>query len=279
MSQEIFFVVLFAAFLHVGWNALIKGGHDKIVSMLAVVIGQGLFGLLTLPFAPMPAVASWPYIGAAVFLHIGYQFFLIAAYRVGDLTQVYPVARGVAPVLVTLASAIFLGVAFETMQILAVGLIVCGVISLGLVRQSSGSRTGSGLLLAVITGCFIAAYTLNDGLGARLAGTSLGFYSWSAPINAALFWAVVALRQPAATRGAMRIWRTGLIGGGASYTAYALVIHAFLQAPIALVAALRETGIVFALLIGVIKLKERLSLGKVLATLLTLSGAALLRLA
>ncbi|QIE46974.1 EamA family transporter [Pseudohalocynthiibacter aestuariivivens] len=278
MNVSVFGIVLLAALLHAGWNALVKGGLDKTRSMAAVVIGQGAFGGLMLLFVPAPAIESWSYLLIGVALHLGYQMFLISAYKVGDLTQVYPIARGIAPVIVTVVSVTVLGVGFDLPQLLAVGLIVCGIISLGLVRSAGGTRGGAGTMLALITGCFIAAYSLNDGLGARLAGSPLGFYGWMALLNAAAFAVFVPFWERGALSALPRSGTLMVVGGGASFAAYALVVYAFTLAPIALVTALRETSIVFALLIGVFKLKERLDLAKVFSTFLTLIGVALLRL-
>ncbi len=278
MSVGVFGIVLLAALLHAGWNALVKGGLDKTRSMAAVVIGQGACGGLVLLFVPAPAAASWPYLLIGVALHLGYQMFLIAAYKVGDLTQVYPIARGIAPVLVTVISVTVLGVSLDMPQLLAVGLIVCGIISLGLVRNAGGSRFGAGTLLALVTGCFIATYSLNDGLGARLAGSPFGFYGWMALLNGVAFVVLVPFWERGALSALPRSGALIAVGGGASFAAYALVVYAFTQAPIALVTALRETSIIFALMIGVFKLKERLDLAKVLSTFLTLVGVALLRL-
>lgn len=278
VSWSIFGIVLLAALLHAGWNGLVKGGQNKTRAMAAVVIGQGLFGAVVLLFMPLPHAASWPYLIAGVALHLGYQLFLIAAYRVGDLTQIYPIARGLAPVLVALVSVAILGVHFDLAQVLGVGLIVCGVVSLGLVRQASGLRNRRAALLAAAAGTFIALYSLNDGLGVRLSGTALGFFGWMAALNALAYAGVVSAWWPGALTGLARDWRVMAVGGGASFCAYALVVYAFLHTPIALVTALREVSIVFALLIGVIKLNERLDLAKLLATFLTLVGAMVLRL-
>lgn len=279
MTNTIFLIVLLAALLHAGWNALVKGGADKVVSMTAVVIGQGLAGLLSLAFAPAPAAASLPWLALGVALHLGYQIFLVAAYRLGDMTQVYPIARGVAPLLVTAISALFLGVTFNAMQLAAIAMIAIGIASISMVRSADGLFQGKAALLALATGGFIAAYSLADGFGARLAGTSLGFYGWMAFLNGVLMVGLARSIRPGLTMQALRQTRTLIIGGGASFAAYALVIYAFTQAPIALVTALRETSIVFALLIGVLVLKEPLNLLKVIATATTLAGAALLRFA
>ncbi|WP_340107764.1 DMT family transporter [Pikeienuella sp. HZG-20] len=277
MSAGIFFLVLGAAALHATWNVLVKSGADKLAGIAAVVIGQGLCGVVALLFAPAPAPAALPFILSGVALHIGYQFFLMNSYKIGDLTQVYPIARGVAPMLVAGISVAALGADLSRVEMLAVLVIGAGILSLSLTRQADGLRNGKAAAFAVGTGCFIAAYTLVDGYGARAAGSPLGFYGWESIGNALVFMALIGGMRPASLKAALRARVALFIGGGASFAAYALAIYAFTVAPIALVAALRETSIVFALLIGVFFLKERLNLVKVASTAITLIGAALLR--
>ncbi|MEM9343687.1 MAG: DMT family transporter [Pseudomonadota bacterium] len=280
MSGLVFLAVIGAAVLHAAWNALVKGGADKTLSMGAVVVGHMPIALAALPFVPLPATESLLYLFAGILLHFGYQLFLLKSYQMGDLTQVYPIARGSAPLIVALVSVVLLGVHLNSMELIAILIIGTGIISLALVRQTDGMQNRSAAVIALITGVFIASYSLIDGLGARLAGTSLGFYCWLAIGNGLLMIVFLALRSRQTLRA---LPRQGLpmllVGGGASFVAYALVTWAFTQAPIALVTALRETSIVFALLIGVFFLKERLSLLKVVSTMTTLLGAILLRYA
>ena len=281
MSLPVFLCVLLAALLHATWNALVKGGADKDATMTAVVLGHVPLAMALLPFLPPLDPAALPWLALGIALHLGYQLFLIAGYRIGDLTQVYPIARGSAPILVTLISVGVLGVSLGTTQVLAVAMIAAGILSIALVRRADGQRNPRAVAMALGTGGFIAAYSLVDGIGARAAGTALGYWTWAALGNAALFTAWMAWRRPALLPRLARDRRSmaaGLIGGTASYVAYALVVWAFTQAPIALVTALRETSIVFALLIGVGLLGERLSLAKVASTLVTIAGAVLLRM-
>lgn len=280
MTTTVFLAVLGAALLHAVWNALVKSGSDKHLSMAAVVIGHAPFGAVAIAVSPAPDVACLPYLAGGIALHVGYQLFLLASYRIGDLTQVYPIARGVAPLIVAAVSVLLLGVTLTSLEQLAVFVIAAGIMTLGLVRQRDGLRNPRATALALGTGCFIAGYSLVDGLGARAAGTALGFYGWLTIGDAVLFSAIVAVRRPQVLRQlAIDGKRIALLGGGASFLAYAIVVWAFTQAPIALVTALRETSIVFALLIGVFFLKERLDVVKLFSTLLTLTGAALLRVA
>lgn len=280
MPTIVIATTLLAAVLHATWNALAKGAADKHLSMAGVIIGHLPYAVVALFFVPIPDFACWPYLLGSLVLHFGYQVFLLNSYKIGDLTQVYPVARGIAPLIVAAVSVTFLSVALGWMEIAAIVLIGTGLLSLGLVRGQSGARNPKAAMLAAVTGCFIAGYSLVDGLGARVAGTGVGFYSWSAIGNAMVFAVFLRINKPGtisrlATEGRFVF----LVGGLASYCAYALVVWGFMQAPIALVTALRETSIIFALFIGVFFMKERLDLMKVLATFSTIIGAVLLRFA
>jgi drug/metabolite transporter (DMT)-like permease len=278
MSLTVFLAVITAALLHATWNALVKGGADKRLNMAGVVIGHIPMALLVLCFVPAPDPASYPYLLAGMALHFGYQMFLLASYKIGDLTQVYPIARGVAPLLVASVSVLFLGVNLSGTEMLAIAFIALGILSIALVRGADGLRNTKAAGMALITGCFIASYSLVDGTGARLAGTALGFYAWLGIANSIVFAIYLGITTPKTlsdlfNKGRMVFW----VGGTASFAAYSLVIWSFTQAPIALVTALRETSIIFALFIGVGFMGERLSLAKVLSTMITLCGVALLR--
>jgi drug/metabolite transporter (DMT)-like permease len=272
-------VVLTAALLHASWNFLVKREADQYLSMSAVVVGHVPFAAAALLCARLPQPVSFPYLIGGAVLHTGYQLFLLNAYRSGDLSQVYPLARGVAPLIVAGISVIFLGVELCPWELSAIVVIGTGIMILTLVRRSDGRRDRRAASLAIITGGFIAAYSLVDGWGARQAGTALGFYGWLSIINAIIFAAVMRIIHPGLIKKVLRYnWRLALSGGCASFSAYALVMWAFTMAPIALVTALRETSIIFALLIGLLVLKERLDLPRVLATLLTVLGVGLLRI-
>ncbi len=280
MPASVFLAVLLAALLHASWNAMVKGGDDKLVSMAGIVLGHVPLAALAIAWFPVPAPAAWPWLAAGVGLHIGYQTFLLTSYRIGDLSQVYPMARGVAPLIVAGISVLLLGVRLPSSGLAAIAIIALGLISLSFVRGAQGLANPRAAAMALATGGFIAAYSLVDGTGARLSGGAVAYYAWLSVINAALFSILIALRDRHALARLRRdALGPALLGGSASFIAYAIVVWAFTQAPIALVTALRETSIVFALLIGVLVLKERLNLVKVAATMATLIGAALLRLA
>ena len=278
MSLVTFVAVMGAALLHAAWNTLLKSGHDKVLSMAGIVVGHIPFGIMALFFVPFPSTYSLPYLGASIVLHAGYQFFLLKSYQIGDLTQVYPLARGSAPILVTAFSVIVLGVNLDSLQLLAVLLIATGIISLALVRREDGHFNLKATKFALITGLFIASYSMVDGLGARASENSWGFYSCLTICNGMVAICYLILTKPTIlTDLAFKGRKVFVIGGGTSFLAYGIVTWAFTQAPIALVTALRETSIIFALLMGTFLLKERLSFIKVCSTLFTLFGAMLLR--
>lgn len=272
-------VVLLAALLHASWNFLVKRTANKHLSMSAVVLGHTPLAAVALFCAPFPQPLSLPYLVTGAILHTGYQLFLLNSYRLGDLSQVYPLARGVAPLMVAGISYIFLGVDLSPLELAAIVTIGTGIMSLTAVRRSNGLRNGRAASLAIMTGGFIAAYSLVDGIGVRQAGSPMGFYGWLSMVNAGIFAAIMGITRPGLVKKVViHKWRLALAGGGASFCAYALVIWAFTLAPIALVAALRETSIIFALILGVFVLKERLDWIKMLATMLTLMGVGILRL-
>ncbi len=259
---------------------MVKSGVDKYSNMTALVVGQLVFGGAFLPFVKVPTIESLPYLAGSVACHIGYQFFLLFSYRIGNLTHVYPIARGVGPLFVTAFSVLVLGVHLSSMQLIAVALIGAGLISMSLVRKGSESGNLRATQFAIMTGVFIASYSLVDGYGSRTLGSALAFFSWSCIGNALIFLPLMYVINPASAKKVPYEYKKMVfIGGGASFLAYALVMWGFTQAPIALVTALREVSIIFALLIGVFVLKEKLSLQKIASTFVTLFGAALLKLA
>ena len=280
MTLTVFIAVIGAALLHASWNALVKSGADKLMSLTAVILGHLPFAVIAIAVSPPIDLVALPYIAVGIALHMGYQVFLLYAYGAGDFTQVYPIARGSAPLIVAAVSVLALGATLQSAELIAIVLISAGIISLALVRSADGARNQRAAGFALITGCFIASYSMVDGLGARVAGTALGYFGWLALGNSIALGIAVAIKAPRTyanllQNGQRLFW----IGGGASFAAYAIVTWAFTQAPIALVTALRETSIIFALLIGVFFLKERINLIKVLSTMTVLIGAALLRLA
>lgn len=278
MSGIVFAAVLLAALMHASWNAMIRLTLDRFASMLLLALSQGGLALLFLPFVDVPSAAAWPYIGIAALLHTGYKLFLVRAYAHGDLSQIYPLARGSAPLLVALAGALFFDEHLDVAGVMAVLAIGVGVIMMagsgGLARPP-----GRGTAYALGTAAFTAAYTLVDAAGARLSGHALGFAVWMFVIDAlAMAGFALVTRGPAVYQGLATSLRTGLVAGALSLGSYAIVIWAFTQAPVALVAALRETSVLFALLIAALFLGERVPARRWVAALVITAGIAATRL-
>ncbi len=278
MTATVFTIVLFAAAIHAAWNALINSSGDKYSATLGLAIGQVPFAVGTLFFVPMPDWNCWPYLLGGTILHVAYYLLLQRSYQLGEFTQVYPIARGSAPLLTAVLATVFVGEHLGPIGWLAIGLIAIGLMSLVGVRRVDGIWNNSAAGLALMTGVFTAAYTVVDGIGARVAGTGFGFFAFLAMANAAVLIAVTEVRKLGTTSCILRErLKPSITAGGASYAAFGLVIWAMMQAPIALVAALRETSVIFGLVIGVVVLRETLNLRKLAATFMTASGILLLR--
>ncbi|ADE40334.1 DMT family transporter [Candidatus Puniceispirillum marinum] len=280
MDFTVIVVVLLAAFLHAFWNFQVRGSDDKALGIGAIMIGHLPLAIAGLLFVGLPPVSSWPYLlGSAVF-HLGYQVFLMNAYRHGELTQIYPIARGVAPLLITLVSMLVIKSDFSQQQLVGITMVSGGIILHGIFQFHRTQTPLTGLALALITGCFIAGYSLVDGHGTRHAGSALSFYGMVTIINGVVFMVYLRLFYPGVLS---RISTEGrkilLIGGNLSYIAYVLVLWACLSAPIAVVSALRETSVIFALLLGTMLLKEKLTAMKIVVTIIILAGVITLRLA
>ena len=272
-------MVLAAATLHAAWNTLVKADGDRITAVAALSSTQIVISLCLTPFVAIPEAEGWPYLLAGAVLHTGYMLFLIWAYRYGDLSHVYPLARGVAPFIVAVISVTVVGEELSHESLLAVAVIGLGIMSLALTRGSAGFADLRPVLLALGTGGFLAAYTVVDGLGARLGGTPHGYMVWVTLIDAVLIVAcTTAISRGRALLNVGSRWRTGAAAGAISYVAYWLVIWALTLAPFPLVSALRESGIVFAVLFGVLFLKERLNLARLAAISATLIGTVMLKL-
>lgn len=278
MEVHVFIVVLLAALCHAIWNAFIKVAGDRLVFMAVLLAGSGMGALSATPFLPLPAPESWPYIALSILLHQGYTIFLILAYRYGDLSHVYPLARGSAPLIVAFLSVTLIGEQLTRHALLAVFIMGVGIMTLLLTRGAQNLRNPWAVFFALGTGLFIAGYTITDGVGARLAGSAHSYAAWmlgleAIPIVTFVLWK----RKMRALPQINRIWKPAMLMGLISLAAYWTVIWAMSVAPIALVAALRETSIIFAVLFGVLFLKERLSLARLASTFLTLAGVALLK--
>ena len=279
MTAGVFAMVLGAALLHAVWNALVKVNADRLALVALMQTSQIAVALLVVPFVAFPTPESWPYILASTVLNTAYFVFLINAYRYGDLSHVYPIARGSAPLIVAVLSVAVVGETLNGQAALSVVLIALGIMSLTLTRGADGFREPKAMLYAVGTGVFIAGYTVVDGLGARLADSAHSYTFWVHLLNGIpITLLALYLRRGQVSESLRTSWKLGLLAGIVSLLAYWIVIWAMTQAPLALVSAVRETGMVFAVLIGVFFLKERLDLARLASTGMTLIGAVMLKL-
>jgi drug/metabolite transporter (DMT)-like permease len=281
LDLGVFFAVLVAALLHAAWNALIKGGADRFASVFALTLATGGLSGALLPFVPAPVPASWPWIAASAALHVAYRLLLVRAYGLADLAQVYPLARGAAPMIVALVSASLLGEPLGALDFAAVAAIGGGVAVMSLRGGADlGRMDRAALGFALATAAVTAAYTLVDGVGARLAGSASGYILWMFALDAVLFTSIAAIARPAGLRlpSTRRAWAFGLAAGAMSLGSYWVAVWAFTQAPIALVAALRETSVLFAMLIAVTLLGEPATRFRWLAAAGILTGVVLMRL-
>jgi drug/metabolite transporter (DMT)-like permease len=280
MDGFVFAAVLFAAACHAGWNASIKRGLDPLATTVAISLGAALVSLFALPVVGLPARDAWPWVLASIAIHLVYFAALIESYRTGDMGQVYPIARGAAPLMTATVTTWFIGERLGLVGWLGIALLAVGVLLLSL----RGSRDLAKLnrravSFALLTAVTICAYSVVDGVGARLASSAHAY-------SAALFVGIgPVMALYALTRGGIpalgdtaRLWLTGLAGGALQLGSYGIAIWAMTLAPIAIVAALRETSVLFGALIAVIVLKEPLRAGRMAAAFLIVSGLVLVRL-
>src|SRR5687768_639864 len=256
MPLEVTLAVLGAALAHATWNAMIKSSRDVLLDMTLVVF---FAGLLTAPFmlaVPLPPTAAWPYIAASMALHLVYYIALVGAYRAGDLSHGYPIMRGVAPLIVSVCALAWLGEAPTPTVWTGILLICGGVLSLGFVGfRWAESRVSLGWALA--NAVIIAAYTLVDAAGVRASGRAEVYVVWLFTLDALPFTVLIfVLKKEQLLPYVRRFWLRGLVGGVLSAGAYGVVLWAVTRAPVAAVAALRETSVIFAALIGAWLLKE-----------------------
>jgi drug/metabolite transporter (DMT)-like permease len=282
MPIDVFLMVLGAALVHALWNALIKTDGNRLGLIKLMSLTQLCLSLCLLPFVAVPAADSWPYLAASMLFSTAYMLSLNQAYAEGDLSLVYPLARGATPVLVAIISIFVLGEQLSRISQLAILLIGAGITSLAL-THGIGINSRRPVLLALRTGAFIAGYTIFDSLGARASGNVHGYMVWLSLLTSIL---IVALAhgmqrdlQPASgTPISTRSRRAGIASGLLSYGSSWVVIWALTLAPMALVSALRETGVVFAVIIGVVILKEPVNLSRLASIMTTMVGTAVLKL-
>jgi drug/metabolite transporter (DMT)-like permease len=280
MSLTVFLAVIAAAAMHAAWNALVKVRTDRFASISITALGMALVAVPVLPFVDVPHAAVWPWIVASVIIHVGYRLFLIMAYDAGDLAQTYPLARGAAP-LMTAVGAIFL--VHEVpgpIAILGILLLSGGTLLMSLRGGLLGQLNGRAVGYALATSVFISGYTLVDGNGARLASTASSYAAWLFLCDGLCSMVIgFYYRGKKLLHVIAREWKTGLMAGALSAGSYWIAMWAMTRAPIASVAALRETSIVFAMIISVFVIGERMTAWRITAAACIVAGAIALRLA
>jgi drug/metabolite transporter (DMT)-like permease len=279
LDFTVFLAVIAAAFMHASWNLLVKLKLDRFLSLFLLQTLMGFMGIAMLLFFAWPSPVSLPYAFVSGLLHTGYNIFLARSYRHGDLSQVYPIARGTAPLLTLLMTWLVAHDQINIHTVLGIIVLVSGIWLVAVGKTMSVRLDRTTLLYALGTSAFIAAYTVVDGLGGRMSGAASG-YTGVVFILDAIFLCIVGFytRGPSIFRDVAPFWKSGLVGAALSAGAYWIVIWAMTETSIASVAALRETSILFVILMSAKFLKESLGWTRVLGGVLVVAGAVALRL-
>jgi drug/metabolite transporter (DMT)-like permease len=280
LEFDVFIAVLAAAVMHASWNVLVKLKLDRFLSLCLIQALMGITGLAMLAVFPWPSAASIPYAITSGILHLGYNLFLVRSYRTGDLSQVYPIARGAAPLLTLVATWGFMNEEMSAIGAVGVGVLTAGIWLVSLVGRHGLRLDGMTLFFAIGTSVFIAAYTIVDGMGGRVSGQPSSYAGMVFVFDAILLSiTAIGLRGPGIVRQVAPYWKTGLAGALLSGGAYWIAIWAMSHAPIASVAALRETSILVVMLLSMRVLKETVTLTRLGGAVLIVAGASLIRLA
>jgi len=282
LSSGVLPAVLGAAALHALWNSLVKSASDKFLSSAIVALWCGVAAVMAALVLPRPAGAAFPFIIASALIHIVYFILVGQLYRSADLSVAYPIMRGLAPLIAAVIALVTLGEAPPPIASLGVAALVVGVLAMGASGFAHGRINRPTILVALANSAVIAIYSVIDGQGARLSGAGSAFAfaynSWADALTALAYLPIILfLRGRVAVSAFVVDWRRGLVGGLAAFFGYAIVIWAMTRAPIAAIAALRETSVVFAAIIGVVALREPFHAQRAVAVLVILAGIILLR--
>jgi len=286
LTWPIVLAVLCGALLHASWNALIKSGNDKALDTALVHFLGALVALPFMLWLGVPPRNAWPFIAASLLIHIGYYIALVGAYQHGELGLTYPIMRGFAPMLVALASGFFLGEAPSAVAWLGIAGITLGVALVGLAHPGDALHHRKALMFAFANAAIIALYTVVDGRGVRASVVddhgALRYVMTLFVLDGIAYPSMVWLRRSAEgrreiVRYARQRWPVAALGGSASIGSYAIALWAMTRAPVASVAALRETSVLFAALLGTVLLKERFGLQRAVGTGVIVGGVMALR--
>lgn len=279
-------LLLLAGLMHASWNALLKSDASDRLTTFGVIMTTGtVMGLVAVPFLPAIEPGAWKFLAASVAIHVLYYVFLLKAYSYGDLSHTYPIARGLGPLLVALVSGRLIGEHLRAQDIVGVALLSCGLVALAMPQKSvaprPGGRYGLATLFAVLTGVTIAGYIIADGMGVRAAGPSfehrLSYIAWLCVVEGPwLLVLAIALRPRAVWAHFRSNWWRGVAGGLIANVGYGIAIYALVLGPMAHVAALRETSVLFGALIGTLLLGEPFGARRVAAAAVIVTGLLLM---
>ena len=278
ISLPVTLAVLAGALLHAGWNTMLKASADKQLDTVAIAVGAGITGFVVAPFLPLPSAESLPWLLASTLIHILYFVLLAGAYKWGDISFTYPIMRGGGPVMVALAGAAVFGEVLTWAQTAGVAFICAGILSFAIVRAADPAALKKALAFALGNAAVIAAYTLIDAKGARASGSPVAYTMWFFAANGAVFYLYAGTRRGAEVRRYLGgNWKRMAVGAVCTTGSYSIALWAMTRAPVALVACLRETSVIFVALIGALFLGERFTGRRLFATACVLAGLVALR--
>jgi drug/metabolite transporter (DMT)-like permease len=271
--------VLVAALMHAAWNAIVKSSRDQQLDTVLVTAGAAIVSVVSLFFLPLPSPQSWGYLVGSALIHVAYFALTAAAYRAGDMSYAYPIMRGSAPLLTAVVAGVLLAEPLRAGGWVGILLITAGILLLASNQWRQGSFDVRLTLSALGNALVICIYTLVDGVGTRLSGNAFSYVGWMLALNAILLIGTAALRRPAALIAHARArWHLGLTAGAFAWASYAIALWAMTQAPLAMVAALRETSVLFGTILAALVLKERFGAIRYAAALLVCAGGGTLKI-
>ena len=279
MQWNFVLLILFAALLHAGWNLLLKVESNDASGTVMIIAGSAVIGVIFLPFVPLPLRASWPYLGASVVIHIFYFLVLLLAYRKGDMSLVYPLMRGLPPVLTAICASFVFQETLSFRGWSGIALVSTGALVLTVDFRLSEKFRIAPVALALLQAAIIVVYTLVDARGARLSGHALSYTGWMLFLLALLFLMAMPLMEgPGAFLRLVKNWKKSIVGGSCTFASYGIALWVMSYAPVALVAALRETSILFGTVFSVVILKEKITWARGASILMIMAGAVAIKM-
>ncbi len=280
MTTYVLTAVLFAAFCHATWNALVKFGNDRFFGLIMISFFSGVLTIPALFWFGLPSPEAIRWLVLSVLFHIGYTYFLSQAYAHGDLSQIYPISRGSAPLITALMSVVLFNELIPFMGLIGILLIITGVVLIAFAgRRFTLNIKGKALLFALCTAFFTACYTLSDGHGARASKDPVVYTLWLFLLNGIVLTIPGIMKYRSSLfSGIRQYWRSGLLGGLMQLLSYGIAIWAMSQAPIVIVAAIRETSVLFAMFLSIVFLKEKFNMMRIIACIVILLGVLIAKL-